>query len=204
MRTPTGSLSGFLGSEARARLLAHFVAHPTSELHVRALQRHTGLGKRSLQSELERLEAMDLVQRRPCRRRVHYTRNPTNPLWQALEALVRTYAPDMVLRDVLEEVPGIEAAFVFGSVARGDARPDSDIDLLVYGDHIPDQQLGAALLDAALVLDRRVDLKRYDTPRFRRDARPGASFLPTALSGPKRWLFGSVEHLPLPIPKTAA
>ena len=188
-------LSGLVGSAARARLLTHFVVHPDRREHGRALARHTGLGKRSLQAELARLETMGLVRREAAGARIVHARTG-NPQWRALESLVGTYAPGLVLRDVLQEVPGIEAAFIFGSMARGDARPDSDIDVLVYGDSINDGDLGGALLDATLVLDRPVDTKRYDRARFLRDSVPGASFLPVALAGPTHWLIGSPDALP--------
>jgi predicted nucleotidyltransferase len=190
-------LHEFLGSEARARLLAHFVVHPDRRDHVRALERHTDLGKRSLQAELERLEGMGLVSREVEGRRVVYRRDDANRRqWRAIESLVAEYAPGLVLRDALRDVPGIDAAFVFGSMARGDARPDSDIDLLVLGDHVDDTELGAALLQTAMVLDRSVDLKRYDARRFVRDRVAGASFLPAALAGPMHFLIGSPEALP--------
>jgi predicted nucleotidyltransferase len=189
-------LNDFLGSEARARLLAHFVVHPDGRDHVRALERHTGLGKRSLQAELARLEAMGLLRREAEGRRVVYRREDGNRQWRAIESLVAEYAPGLVLRDALNEVPGIDAAFIFGSQARGDARPDSDIDLLILGDGIDDAQLGAALLETALVLDRPVDVKRYDAARFVRDRVPGASFLPSALAGPIHFLIGSYAVLP--------
>lgn len=185
----------FVGSAARARLLAHFVVHPDRREHGRALERHTGLGKRSLQTELERLEAMGLVRRERDGNRVVYTRDASNPQWRAIDSLVGAYAPALVLRDVLQDVPGVEAAFIFGSMARGDARPDSDIDLLVYGD-AEDSDLGSALLEAAVVLDRRVDLKSYSRERFLRNAAPGASFLSSVLPGPKYWLIGSPDALP--------
>ena len=190
-------LREFLGSEARARLLAHFVVHPDRREHVRALERHTGLGKRSLQAELERLQAMGLVRREMEGSRVVHVRE-TDPQWRAIESLVAAYAPALVLRDVLQDVPGLEAAFVFGSLARGDARADSDVDLFLYGDDISDAELGAALLDAALVLDRRIDAHRFDRERFLRESRPGASFLPAALKGSKHWLIGSADVLPSP------
>ncbi len=188
--------SGFLGSAARARLLAHFVVHPDRRVHGRALERHTGLGKRSLQAELGRLESMGLVRREPEGRRILFVRDSAHPQWRAIDSLVGAYAPAEVLRHVLWDVPGVEAAFIFGSMARGDARPDSDIDLLVYGDSIPQGAVGRALLEAAVVLDRPVDAKRYDRNRFLRDARPHASFLPHALMGPKLWLIGSEDTLP--------
>lgn len=189
-------LDRFMGSTARARLLAHFAVHPDRREHGRALARHTGLGKRSLQSELERLEAMGLVRREVEGSHVVYSRDSANPQWRAIDSLVGAYAPALVLRDVLRDVPGIEAAFIFGSLARGDARPDSDIDLLIYGNSIQDADLGGALLDAALVLDRPMDTQRYDRVRFLCDAVPGASFLSRALEGPKHWLIGSPDVLP--------
>jgi uncharacterized protein len=192
-------LGSFLGSAARARLLAYFVVHPDRREHGRALERHTGLGKRSLQEELGRLQAMGLIRREADGRRIVFVRDSANAQWRAIDSLVGAYAPALVLRDVLQDVPGIEAAFIFGSTARGDARPDSDIDLLIYGDSIPAGAVGGALLDAAVILDRPVDAKRYDRERFLRDARPDASFLPRALAGPKLWLIGSDDALPSPL-----
>jgi predicted nucleotidyltransferase len=189
-------LNDFLGSEARARLLAHFVVHPDRRDHVRALERHTGLGKRSLQAELARLQGMGLVRREVDGRRVFYRRDDGNRQWRAVGSLVAEYAPGLVLRDALNDVRGIDAAFIFGSQARGDARPDSDIDLLILGEQIDDSELGAALLETALVLDRPVDVKRYDAERFVRDRAPGASFLPAALAGAMQFLIGSPDVLP--------
>ncbi len=192
-------LAELLGSEARARLLTHFVVHPDARLHLRALARHTGIrGKRSLQLELDRLLGLGLLECERVGRRAVIVRSAADRQWDALAALVREYAPALVLRHVLADLPGLKAAFIFGSYARNDARPDSDIDLLVYGDDIPDREWGKALLEASLVLDRRVDARRYDARAFVRDARPGASFLPSALNGPKLWLFGSAADLPNP------
>ena len=193
-------LSPFLGSEARARLLAHFVVHPESREHVRSLERHTGLGKRSLQAELARLEAMGLVRRELVDRRVLYVRSGYTPQWRAIESLVGEYGIPLLLRDALADVPGIEAAFIFGSLARGDARPDSDVDLLIYGTTMEFEELSRAFGDIALALDRRVDTKLYDSAtRFLADSRPGASFLPHALASPKIWLIGCESALPAPL-----
>ncbi|HEX8692458.1 MAG TPA: nucleotidyltransferase domain-containing protein [Longimicrobium sp.] len=190
-------LTGLLGSEVRAKLVVHFVVHPESRLGTRSLARHIGVpGKRSLQIELDRLVELGLLERRREGREVLVSRNWDHPQWKALTSLVQEYAPTLVLQDALADVPGLKAAFIFGSFARGDARPDSDIDLFLYGDDIPDRELGKAILEAAVVLDRPLDAKWYDSQKFRRDAQPGASFLPRALQGPKLWLAGSPADLP--------
>lgn len=199
MSTNMDQLTSLLGSEVRARLIVHFVVHPESNLGVRALGRHIGMtGKRSMQVEVDRLCSLGLLQRRATGREVLVSRNSAASQWKALALLVQEYAPVPVLRDALADVPGIQAAFVFGSIARGDARPDSDIDLLVLGDDIPDRALGRAILEASVVLDRPLDAKRYTRKTFVRDAQPGASFLPAMLRGPKVWIAGSPADLPNP------
>ena len=189
----TDHLSPFLGSEARARLLAHFVARPESRLHVRALERDTGIGKRSLQAELSRLVEMDLVRREREGRRVVYVRTGFTREWLAIDRLVATYAIPLLLRAALVAIPGVEAAFIFGSLARGDARPDSDVDLLVYGD--TDASLD--ILYVFGLLARRVDDKWIDHDQFVRWNNPRTRFLPAVLTGPKIWLIGSESRLPI-------
>ena len=186
-------LSGFVGSEARARLLAHFVALPESRLHMRALERDTGIGKRSLQKELARLVEMGLVRREREGRRVVYARSGYTTEWRSIEKLVATYGIPLLLRAALVGVPGVEAAFIFGSLARCDARPDSDVDLLVYGGELGDS---FDFLYVFGLLDRKLDDKWIDRERFIRWNDPRVSFLASALRGPKLWLIGSEDVFP--------
>lgn len=93
-----------------------------------------------------------------------------------IDELLKAYRTD-ILR--LAERHGARNVRVFGSVARGDARPESDVDLLV------DLEEGRSLLDHAqlqvdleLLLNRKVDVvsARGLRPRIRdrvlRDAVP--------------------------------
>jgi predicted nucleotidyltransferase len=61
------------------------------------------------------------------------------------------------------EQAGVRRLGVFGSVARGEADPESDVDVLVEFDKVPDLYEFAALRDRlAAILGRPVDLT---TPR---------------------------------------
>jgi hypothetical protein len=59
----------------------------------------------------------------------------------------------------LATLHGVERVHVFGSMARGDAGPDSDVDLLVdVAEGVSGLALGALVMDLQDVLGRRVDL----------------------------------------------
>ena len=195
--TPKAGLADVLGSRALARLLLHFAVHPDPPMHFRALQRHTGLGNRSLQKELEKLAGWGVLVRESEGGTLRYRLDDAHPRWRALRELVRSFAaPAEVLREALADVGGVQAAFVFGSTARGDAAPDSDVDLFVLGDEISSARLGRETTNAALLLDREVDVKRFTRAKLDRLLREGGGgFVAAALAGAKQWVVGSESTL---------
>lgn len=59
------------------------------------------------------------------------------------------------LRETLKERPDLHLAVLFGSQARGKARPDSDLDLAVLGDRLDSLSLAR---DLSLATDLEVDI----------------------------------------------
>jgi predicted nucleotidyltransferase len=63
--------------------------------------------------------------------------------------MTSTLVPESLLRSIVAELAP-QRVILFGSRARGDARPDSDIDLLVVlDDDVPPEKLGAKAVHAA-------------------------------------------------------
>ncbi|HEV3052340.1 MAG TPA: nucleotidyltransferase domain-containing protein [Longimicrobium sp.] len=182
-----------LASRALAYLILYFLVHPDAAPHFRALQRATGLASRSLQHELARLQQLGMLQSERDGRLMRYRRVADYPRWSPFRELVRQFAdPGPVLRIALADVPGLEAAFIYGSCARGEMHPESDIDVFALGDTLKDVDTRLALtqrtVEASVLLDREVSVTRYT--RNKLEARRTGGFLSSVLAGPKQWLVG--------------
>ncbi|HEV2150108.1 MAG TPA: nucleotidyltransferase domain-containing protein [Longimicrobiaceae bacterium] len=182
-------LASVLASPALARLVIHFALHPDAPIHLRALGRRTRLGRRSLENELRRLEAQGLIERWREGRNVLFRAVQEHPGWRAMREMVRQFAdPAEVLSGALALVDGVEAAFVFGSFARGDTRPDSDVDLFVVADEAVRQDLGREAAEASILLGRPVEVLWYSRDKLRQRLESGHPLVGRVLGGPKRWV----------------
>jgi len=192
------ALARALASKAFADVVTYFVLYPHAAPHFRALQRATGTSSRSLQHELARLLELGMIRREEDGRLVRYRAVTGHPRWSAFRSMVREFAdPGELLRIVVSHVPGVEAAFIYGSFARGDMHPESDIDVFALGGTLDDMDTRLALAEGALeasgLLNREVNVTRYTQQKL--EARRTSGFLRSVLARPKRWLVGDESVL---------
>ena len=154
------------------------------------------MGTGALQRELRRFEALGLVRRVEEGGRVYFDPVLGHPSWAAFRTLLREHGdPVEVVREVLRDVPGIKAAFVFGSTVRGGARQGSDVDVLIVEEGMPTAAIGRAMIEAESLLDRPLDVKRFTPSTLAAKLGRGSVFLRDAVNGPKAWLIGSEDAL---------
>jgi uncharacterized protein len=184
------SLASLFPSMAMARLVVLFAVHPGGRFHVRELIRRTGLSSASLQHELRRLAEIGALVREDEGGRTFHRADDEHPAWRAWMLLMRSGArPTNVLREALVDAAGIDMAFVFGSWARGDARPDSDVDVLLVGSDEARAGAGRLLAEAELLIGRPLDVIGYDPDDFATRAE-SSTFLRAILREPRIWLRG--------------
>jgi predicted nucleotidyltransferase len=185
-----------LASPAFSKLLLRFALHGERPEHVRALQRQLQLSMSSLNRELRRLESRGLIQRREQGGRVLYSVDESHPGWATLRQVIRDFAdPVEVVEQAISLVHGVEAAFVYGSFARGDARADSDVDVLVVADQPNEAGLGRGAAEASVLLGRPVEIRTYTREKLQRQLADGNAVLQRILAGPKRWVVGDESSL---------
>lgn len=180
----------------RQRVLGLLLLRPDSSYHVRELARLTGTSAGTLHKELTRLAQAGLLLRQAQGNQVRYQANRACPVFPELAGLFRkTSGLADVLTDALRPLAeSISLAFVFGSLARGDEQPGSDVDIMIIGD--PSfAEVVQALYPAQDILQREINPVIYKRQEAIRRIDAGESFICELLSRPKLWLIGTDHDL---------
>lgn len=147
-RSPTPLLLPVLRSQQQGEILALLLGDPDLELSLTELSRRTGAPHPSVHREVERAEAAGLVTSRKVGNTRLVRANTASPYYAGLaDVLTRAFGVPAVLAAALRDVPGIKAAYIYGSWAARRAgepgrRPVGDIDVLVLGDPDRDKLYG--------------------------------------------------------------
>jgi predicted nucleotidyltransferase len=188
------SLLEVIFPQVRAEVLRLLFAEEGRELHLRELTRQCRLSLGTLQTEVEKLRAADLLLARRDGNRLYFRANAAHPLFTDLRQLVlKTAGLREVLAEALREVPGIELAFVFGSLAAGSGKAGSDVDLMVIGD-AGLRALAPRLRKAAEQLGREINPVTMTAADFARD-RTKKAFLRDVLAKEKLFIKGNTDEL---------
>jgi predicted nucleotidyltransferase len=125
----------------------------------------------------------------------HYQANADSPVFGELRGLVlKTSGLADVLRASLAPLAAkIDAAFVYGSVAKGQDSAVSDIDLMVVSENLTHADLFGAMEDAVSRLGRKVNPTVYSRQELAGRIRDKNAFVTRVLDQPRLWLIGG-EH----------
>jgi predicted nucleotidyltransferase len=126
----------FLLSDRQQNVLRALFLHSEGELSVSDLIRIAGPGNGATQRVLDTFEDAGIVTKRARGNQRLFSVNKKHPIYPELRSIcLKTFGLADVISDELAKfAPNIETAFVFGSIAKGDERADSDVDLMVVGD----------------------------------------------------------------------
>jgi predicted nucleotidyltransferase len=127
-------LAEILTSNTRAQLLRLLFDGKKKEHYLRDIQKLSDISIRSIQKEVAHLESLDLLKSRRDGNRIYYSANTIHPLYPDLVSIVeKTVGIVGQLKEHLTD-ERIEAAFIFGSMAKDKESSESDLDLVVVGE----------------------------------------------------------------------
>jgi DNA-binding transcriptional ArsR family regulator len=187
-------LAEILSSRVKGEIFRLLFGLSGKELHLRELERQSGMAVGTVRQELQRLVRLELVAARRDGNRLYYRANQQHPLYPEIHNLVlKTAGLVDVLREALEQ-EDIQAAFVFGSVGRAEEGAASDVDLMVIG-RIGLRQLSRRLSAVADQLGRVVNPHILTADEFLRRKTNRDHFLTHVLDSPRIFVIGGQHDL---------
>jgi predicted nucleotidyltransferase len=186
-----------LFGRVQQRVLGVLFGQPGRSFYANEIIALARSGSGAVQRELARLQAAGLVTVTRVGKQKHYQANAASPVFEELRGLVlKTVGLADVLRAALAPLArDIRAAFVYGSVAKGEDTAASDVDLMVISDRLSHAELFAALEPASAQLGRKVAPTLYSAKELSRRVRQEQSFVTRVLAQPKLWLIGDERAL---------
>lgn len=189
------ALSEILSSRTRAELFRLLFGVGTQiSFHLREIERRTDLSTGSLRQEIAKLRKLGLITLRKDGNRTCYEANRQHPLFEDIHRIVlKTVGLVDVLKASLGS-SGIQCAFVFGSVAQGTAKAESDIDLMVVG-NIGLRKLAALLSGVGNQLGREINPHVLTPEEYRDRVRRKEHFVASVLASSRLFVVGNDDDL---------
>lgn len=190
------ALGAALFGRTRRAVLGLLYSHPDQNFFLRQIARQLAISPGAVQRELSRLSSAGILQRTVFVQQAHYRANPECPIFSELKGIVlKTIGVGDVLRAALLPLRSrIQIAFLYGSLARGDWKKQSDIDLMIVGD-VNLEEVVARLASPQATLQREVNPTIYSPAEFETKVSRGHHFLSSVLKAKKLFLIGDEREL---------
>lgn len=174
----SSKLAALLFRDYRRRVLDLLLLHPDRHYHVREIARLTGTVAGTLHKELTRLAEAGVLMKKAVGNQVQYRANTECPVYEELSRMLQKLTGQVMeeskgqqtkMSNIVEQYRnqiltlarenGVRNVRVFGSMARNEARSDSDLDLLVDIEKGKSGlALGGFLADVSELVHRKVDV----------------------------------------------
>lgn len=127
-------LAEILSSKVRAEIFRILFGINIEELHLREIQRRTGFAIGTVRQEVLKLVTNGLIVKRVSGNRTYFRANKNHPLFTEIHNLVLKTSGLVDIFKIALNNKLIRFAFVFGSIASGNIKEDSDVDIFIIGD----------------------------------------------------------------------
>ena len=194
------SLGEALFTKTQRRVLGLLFGSPDRSFYANEIVRFAGAGIGTVQRELERLESAQLVTVSRIGNQKHYQANRDAPIFDELRGIVlKTFGVADHVRSALAPLAKrVQAAFIYGSVAKGTDTAKSDIDVMIVSDDISYPEVIQALAKAESEVRRSINPSVYSPTSWRRKVAEDGGLVRRVMEQPRIFLIGSNDDLPKP------
>jgi predicted nucleotidyltransferase len=190
------NIAAALFGKTRRAVLGLLLSHPERSFFLREVARKTESGQGAVQRELKQLAEAGIVTRSRRGNQIHFQADTECPVFPELRSLLlKTSGAASLLQKALTQIADrIEVAFVFGSLPKGEATPQSDVDLIIVGNTTL-RDIVSVLSPLQEAIGREINPTVYSAKEFSSKAAHGHHFVNSIMQEPKWFLIGDEHEL---------
>lgn len=148
------SLSGFIPSRTRVRILVKLFLNPGISAYLRALAKEFDVSPNAVRTELNNLTKHKVLLSERDGRNIYYRANTEHPLFPEFFSMVRKITGiDDLVKSVVDRLGNLESAYLVGDYARG--ADTGIIDVVLVGD-VDKAQLDDFAAKTEAYIDRKI------------------------------------------------
>lgn len=187
-------LAEILSSKVRAEIFRILFGINHNELHLREIERRTGYTIGTVRQEVLKLINSELIMKRVSGNRTYFSANKNHPLFLEIHNLVlKTSGLVDIIKNALNN-KSICFSFVFGSMASGNIKQDSDVDLFIIGD-IGLRSISKLLKGKNNLIGREINVHTMTEKEFISRKQQKEHFVTRVIESPKLMIIGNEHEL---------
>lgn len=164
-------------SQITIKLLDYFFLNPRAKNYINELARLIEVDPGNLSRKLNELEKEGILASSFSGKQKYYSLNQKYPLLSELKKIYeKSYGLKHKLAALLNKLKGLKDAYIFGSYAKGDFGQESDVDILLIGDH-SSLEAKRLILPLQKRLKREFNIIDLTEKEFKARRRTGDAFL---------------------------
>jgi len=158
-------------SKIRRKILALFFTDESRRFYINEMARFVRTTQGTCRRELNRLVDMGMLVTSREGNLQYYAVNKQYPLYREYRTIVqKTIGIESLLRKALDNTEGLIYAFIFGSYAKREFKPESDIDIVVIGT-VSEGRLIKVTKEVEKTFDREINYHIYTAREFKKKLR---------------------------------
>lgn len=163
-------------------------------LHLREISRVSGVSPYETKRQLDNLSSIGVLnEAKQGNQRIFYLNEACAFLSDLKNLYLKTEGFVGKLRKSLKKLNGIEFAFIYGSVAKGDFSERSDIDLIVVGS-VTEEELALNVFNVQKEINYDINYVLWTENDFlKKIGKEKSSFILNVINNKKNWLIGDED-----------
>jgi predicted nucleotidyltransferase len=172
-----------LNSNLAVKILSYYFTNPTKKVYTRRLAEILDVDSGNLSKKMVELEKEGLLSSEVEGRQKYFYLNKKYPLLREIKKIHQAkFSLPQLLKKILVGIKGLKEAYIFGSYAKNSLKEESDIDLLLIGEHSA-REARMAIFPLQKEIGREINVIDFSESEFKKKKKQKDDFLKNIFSG---------------------